>query len=111
MTTTSKPIVVAAYASNAQTTVYTCGTGTRTIIDKFTGSNVTAGTVTLAINLVPNAGTASAANRIVSKSLAAGETYTFPEIVGHVLEAGGFVSVIAGAATSIVIRASGREVT
>ena len=42
---------------------------------------------------------------------AAGETYTFPEIVGHSLAPSGFISTIAGAATSISIRASGREVT
>jgi hypothetical protein len=111
MTTTSKPIVTAAYAPNAQTTVYTASTGMRTIIDKCTGSNGTAAPVTMAINLAPNSGTVGGANLIVSKSIAAGETYTFPEIVGHVLEAGGFVSVIAGAASSIVLRMSGREVT
>jgi len=47
----------------------------------------------------------------VSKSLAAGETYTFPEIVGFALAAGGFISTIAGAATSVMIRASGRSIT
>ena len=38
-------------------------------------------------------------------------TYTFPEVVGHVLEPGGFVSTLAGSASALVIRASGREVT
>lgn len=93
------------------TTLYTA-TGVRTIIDKFTGTNTTAGPVTLAVNLVQAGGGASAANTIVfSKSLAAGECYTFPEVVGHVLNAGDFISAIAGAATSITVRCSGREVT
>ena len=109
MTTTSKPLVTAAYASNAQTTVYTAGTGVRTIIDKCTGYNGTGGAVALTINLVASGGSAAATNVCVSKSIAAGETYTFPEIVGHVLESGGLISVIAAAATSIVLRISGRE--
>jgi hypothetical protein len=46
-----------------------------------------------------------------TKTLAASEVYTFPEIVGQVLGIGDFISTIAGTATSINIRASGREVT
>jgi hypothetical protein len=43
--------------------------------------------------------------------LQAGETYTFPEIVGAALAAGDFISTIAGTATAINIRASGREIS
>ena len=110
MTTTARPLFTAQYAANSQTTYYT-SSGVRTIIDKMTGYNGPAGAVPLAVNLVASAGTAAATNLLGLRPLAAGETYTFPEIVGHVLEAGGFISVIAGAATSIVIRSSGREVT
>jgi hypothetical protein len=110
MAVTARPLFTAQYASNAQTTYYT-STGVRTIIDKFTGYNGTGGAVTLAVNLVASGGAAGAGNLLVSKSLAAGETYNFPEIAGHVLESGGFISTIAGAATSVVIRSSGREVT
>ena len=46
-----------------------------------------------------------------TKALTAGECYTFPEIVGHVLGPGDVISTLASAATSITIRASGREVT
>lgn len=111
MTVISKPLITAGYASNAETTEYTAGSGVRTIIDKFTGYNGTAGAVTLTVKLVPSGGTAGAANIIVLKSIAAGATETFPELVGHALEPGGFISVIASAATSIVRRATGREVT
>jgi hypothetical protein len=48
---------------------------------------------------------------VKTKSLAAGETYTFPEIVGHYLENGGYISTLAGTGSAINIRASGREVT
>jgi hypothetical protein len=43
--------------------------------------------------------------------LQAGETYTFPEIVGQILAPSGFISTIAGTAAAINIRASGRQVT
>ena len=112
MSVVSKPIIPAKNAENAQTTQYTAGVGVRTIIDKFTGTNYSAAAVTLSVNLVTSADSAGNQNLIVkTKSLAAGETYTFPELVGHVLNPGDFISTIASAATSVNIRASGREVT
>ena len=111
MTVTARPIIPAQYAPNAQTAVYTASSGTRVICDKFTAYNSDVATQTLAVHIVPNGGSAGASNLIVSKALTAGETYPFPEIVGHVLEAGGFISVVATAASKIVIRGSGREVT
>ena len=111
MTVTARPLLTAQYAANAETTAYTASAGVRTIVDKFTGYNGTAGAVSLTVKIVPAAGAAAATNVMVVKSIAAGETYNFPEVVGHVLESGGFISVLAGAAASIVIRASGREVS
>lgn len=111
MTTIAKPLVVAQYAANSETTVYTASSGMRTILDKISAYNGTAGAVTLTIKIVPNGGSAGASNTLAVKSIAAGATETFPEIIGQVLEAGGFVSLLAGAATSIVVRISGREVT
>jgi hypothetical protein len=112
MTVYTKSLRGAKYAENAETTQYTAGTGVRTIIDKFTATNVTAGAVTLTVKIVDSGGTASADETIISaKSIAAGETYTCPEMTGQVLNAGDFISTIAGAATSIVIRISGRENT
>lgn len=112
MAVTAKPLFQAKQAEGAETTQYTTPGGTRTIIDKFTGTNITAGPVTLTIKLIASGGAAGAANTIVSaKTLQAGETYTFPEVVGHVLSAGDFISTLAGAAASITIRASGREVS
>jgi hypothetical protein len=48
---------------------------------------------------------------VKTKTLQPAETYTFPEIVGQILSPGAFISTIASAATSINIRASGREIT
>lgn len=111
MSVTAKTLIAAKQAENAQTTQYTVGASTRAIIDKFTGTNTSGGAVTLSVNLVTAADTEGNQNLIVkTKSLAAGETYTFPEVVGHVLDASGFISTVASAATSVTIRASGREI-
>ena len=104
-------IIPAKIAEATQTTQYT-STGVQTIIDKFTATNYSAVAATLSVNLVTSAGSAGDSNLIVkTKTLQPSETYTFPELVGHVLPVGGFVSTIAGTATSINIRASGRLVS
>jgi hypothetical protein len=110
MTTTAKNIVPRKDAEGAQATQYTA-TNCRTIIDKFTATNHTAGNVTIAVSLVPSGGAAAAANTVLAaRAIAPGETYLCPELIGQILEAGGFISTLAGAAASLSISASGREV-
>jgi hypothetical protein len=48
---------------------------------------------------------------VKTKTLLPNETYTFPELVGHILAPGGYISTIAGTASAINIRCSGREVS
>lgn len=110
MTVTVKNIIPRKYAENAQTGQYTA-TNCKTIIDKFTVTNNTAGAVSFAVNLVANGDTAGNQNKVLSKNIAAGETYLCPEVVGQTLESGGFISTLAGAATSLTISSSGREIT
>lgn len=109
MTVTAKCLLEAKYAEAVQTTHYTAPASTRTIIDKFTGYSPAGGTLT--VNLVASGAAAAASNIKVVKTLAANETYTFPEMVGQVLNAGDFVSALAGGASTVVIRISGRENT
>jgi hypothetical protein len=112
MTVLAKPLFEGVFAAAADTTQYTAGVGTRTIIDKFTACNNDTVARTLTVNLVASGGAVGGANQVVkTKSLAAGETYTFPEVVGHVLAAGDFISTNASTAGVIGIRASGREIT
>jgi hypothetical protein len=112
MTVIAKALFNPLQATAAEVTQYTAPIGTRTIIDKFTGTNTSAAAATLTIKLIPTGGSAGVTNTIVSaKTLAAGEAYTFPEVVGHVLNPGDFISTLAGTAAAITIRASGREVT
>ena len=111
MTVSIKVLIPAKTAENSQTTQYTAA-GVNAIIDKFTATNYSASAATISVNLVTAAGSASNDNLIVkTKTLQASETYTFPELVGHVLSPSGFISTIAGTASAINIRASGREVT
>ena len=104
-------IIPAKTAEATQTTQYT-STGVQTIIDKFTATNYSASPATISVNLVTATDTAGNQNLIVkTKTLQASETYTFPELVGHVLPVSGFISTIAGTASAINIRASGRLVS
>ena len=96
MTVTVKVLVPAKTAENTQTTQYTA-VGVTTIIDKFTATNYSASAATISVNLVTAADTAGNQNLITkTKTLQPSEVYTFPEIVGQVLMASGFISTIAG---------------
>jgi hypothetical protein len=111
MTVTVSVLIPAKVAESTQQTQYTSN-GVKTIIDKFTATNFSASVAVISVNIVTTAGTAGNANLITkTKSLQPSEVYTFPEIVGQVLNAGDFISTIAGTATAINIRASGRQIT
>ena len=111
MAVTISNIIPAKTAENTQTTQYTSN-GVQTIIDKFTATNYSASAATISVNLVTAAGSAGNDNLIVkTKTLQPSETYTFPELVGHVLPNNGFISTIAGTSSAINIRASGRLVS
>ncbi len=111
MTVSVKVLVPAKTVENSQTTQYT-STGVTTIIDKFTATNYGATAATISVNLVTVSGSAGNQNLITkTKTLQPAEVYTFPELVGQVLGPGDFISTVAGTASSINMRVSGREVT
>lgn len=110
MAVTLAVIIPAKTAEAAQTTQFTASA--MTIIDKFTATNYSAAAATISVNLVTFDETPSNSNLIVkARILQPSETYTFPELVGQAVAAGGFISTLAGTASAINIRASGREVT
>ena len=113
MTVTARNLVPAKLVENTQTTQYTVPTNaTATIIDKFTATNISGSTATISVNLVTGSDTAGNQNLITkTKSLAASEVYTFPELVGQILPSTAFISTIASASSAINMRVSGREVT
>ena len=111
MAVTVKNIIPRKQAEAVQTSQYTA-VNCKTIIDKFTATNTSGAPVLFSTNLIALAGAASDSNLVLKqRSIAPNETYTCPELVGQTLEAGGFISTLAGAATSITISASGREIT
>jgi hypothetical protein len=111
MTVIVKNLVPSKDVANSQTTQYTAN-GVTTIIDKFTATNYSASAATISVNLVTVSFSAGNSNLITkTKTLQPSEVYTFPELVGQVLNPGDFISTIAGTATAINMRVSGREVT
>jgi hypothetical protein len=110
MAVTVKALIPAKQAENTQTTQYTA-INCRAIIDKFTATNTSGGNVTISVHIAPIGDSPANSNLIVdTRSIAPDATYTFPELVGQVLDSGNYISTIASAATSLTIRASGREI-
>jgi P pilus assembly chaperone PapD len=108
---TIKNIIPRKQASATQTVQYTAN-NCKCIIDKFTVTNTSPANVTFSVNLVAFGDSPTDANLVLkAKTVVPNETYTCPELVGQVLEAGGIISTIAGVAASLTISASGREVT
>jgi hypothetical protein len=104
-------IIPRGYAANTQSTQYT-SSNAKTVIDKFTVTNVSSSAADISVNLVAEGDTASDADLVVdARTIAAGETYTCPELIGQVLESGGFISTLASASSALVLSASGRVIT
>jgi hypothetical protein len=111
MTFSVKVFVSAKLMENTQTTQYTA-TNCRATVDAFTVTNTSAGNAVFSVNLVPVGQTAGASNIIIDeRAVAPGETYTCPEMIGQNFNPGDFLSTLAGAASALVFRVSGREIT
>jgi hypothetical protein len=111
MAVTPKVFVERKQVEDSQTTQYTA-TLAKALIDKCTVTNTTGSTATISVHLVASGGSPTSSNLVLSaKSIAPGETYTCPEVVGQMLESGGFISTLASTASALTISVSGREVT
>ena len=111
MAVTLKVLVPPKQLENAQTSQYTA-TNVRAVIDKATITNTSGSNVTVSVNLVTVSGSAGASNLIIdTRTIVPDECYLCPELVGQVLETGGFISTIAGTASALTMRVSGREVS
>jgi hypothetical protein len=107
-----KTLVAPLQLQNTQSTQYTAPIGTKAIIDKATVTNTDTSVRTFSVNLVQSGGSAGNANLIIDdRAVQPGETYLCPELVGHELDSGAFISTIASAATALTLRVSGREIT
>lgn len=98
-------------AEATQVTQYTVKTGSVVVIDKFTATNTSVNNATISVNLPGNTQTPGDANIITyTRNIAPKETYTFPELIGQVVDSDGFISTIASIASTLTITASGREI-
>jgi hypothetical protein len=111
MTVTVTVLVPPKQMEATQTTQYTA-TNVRAIIDKATVTNTDTVSRTFSVNIVTSGGSAGNANLVIdTRTVQPDETYLCPELVGHVLAPGGFISTIASNATALTLRVSGREIT
>ena len=111
MTVTVTVLVPPKQMEAVQTTQYTA-TNVRAIIDKATITNTDTVARTFSVNIVTSGGAAGTGNLgIDTRTVQPDETYLCPELVGHVLAPGGFISTIASNATALTLRVSGREIT
>ena len=111
MTVTVTVLVPPKQMEAVQTTQYTA-TNVRAIIDKATITNTDTVARTFSVNIVTSGGSAGVSNLVIdTRTVQPDETYLCPELVGHVLAPGGFISTIASNATSLTLRVSGREIT
>ena len=105
MTVTSKELIPSKFVESSQTVQYSA-TEVTTVIDKFTAVNSGVSTANVSINIVPTGESVGSSNIVtLTRTLIVGEIYTFPEIVGHILESGSAISAIASLASTISIRA------
>lgn len=109
MTVTAKRFINGSSLTASAATYYTAPASAKAVIKALAICNTSGGAIAVTIYLVPNGGTATADNAITAGvSVAASATYTCPEAVNQVLEAGGMIQA-KGALLSIV--ASGVEIT
>lgn len=111
MATTPTVLISALQLANTVATLYTA-TNVKARIDKLTCTNIDSVAHTITFHIVASGGSASSSNKIIAaKSLAAGETYTCPEMIGHWLTNGMTIQGFADTASMVTARASGIEAT
>lgn len=110
--TASPARIVSGSQLTTSAVTYATATNEKIRIERITLCNTTAGAITATVYLVPSGGSAGATNTVISaKSIAAGETYKCPELIGAVIETGGTLQALASANTSITIVGSGWRFT
>lgn len=108
MTVTARRLVPGSQLTAAALPYYTAPAGTRAVLKSVDLCNTTAGAVAVTVHLVPSGGAASAANTLINAlSLAANATYTCPELVNQVIEAGGSLQALG---LNVTLVASGVEI-
>jgi len=95
------------YIENSSTVQYT-SSGVKTIFDKIIVHETTGANITLVINVVESGDTAGTDNQFFNGTILANETNNLPELAGLELDPGDFVEMVAGTASALTLRISGR---
>ena len=106
MTTTAAALIEGVVV-DATGTTYTSAQ-CQTSLDKVTAVNVSGAIATATVQLLSPDGTST---QTISKAIPAGRSWPFPEVVGHVLEIDGAITVSSTDASAINFRVSGRKFT
>lgn len=112
MTVTPRVLINSQFAgTSASTVAFQVGTGKTVIIDKFTVTNIESTAKKVSVYLVPSGSSAGNGNLIVKeKSLNAATTADLTELQNQILGAEDSIIVVAESQSTIVMRASGREI-
>lgn len=111
MAVVAKALVEGQIIPNSNTTVYTCPLSVTTILDKVTSANYDSVARIQTVSIVASGAAVGDAYYIAKHTFAPYETYTWPEVVGQILNPNDYVSVISSNNTGVNIRISGREIT
>lgn len=110
MAQTFKRLIEGSALSNT-TTIYYTATG-KTVIQKVTFVNSDTSPRTVTLYFVPQGSVAGGTNIIVNAgTIFPSETWSPPDAVGHVLEAGGTIQAKISSGTSVNLVASGVEIS
>ena len=94
------------------TTLYTCPANMTARVMKCTACNDTTTAQTITFHKVESGGSVAVDRLLINaKALGNKETYECPEVVGQVLDAGAFISAIAGGAAQITVSLDVAEIT
>jgi len=107
----AKTLVESVAIDSALTTHYTVPV-TATIVDKCTAINHDLVPRTISVFLMP-AGVPAANSNLAAKDkiLQPSEAYTFPEVVGHILNTGDAIATLCDGSFVVNFRVSGREIS
>ena len=96
----------------ADTTLFICPANTRVRVVAGTATNDSAVAKWISFHRVPSGGAVGDANIIINaKVIGDKESYTLPEIVGHILEPGDLISSITETAATLTVHLSGIAIT
>jgi hypothetical protein len=110
MAVSTKNLVPSQFLPNVATALYTAPV--TAMITAINATNTSSDYRSVTVYMVPSGASAGGLNTAVDeRQLAPGESYQFPEVQGHVLDAGDALHALCSAASSVTINVSGVEIT